>query len=194
MRRLIALTCLLPALIVLAIGCAERRTPTEIEAHPPDWNKVGSADFHGTFVRNEGDRFCVECHALHERGTRELPGCDECHNGPGGHPWGWMSPDSADFHGNAVAASGPTVCQACHGQDYRGGWSGVSCYTCHSDGPSGHPDGWMDPRSSSFHGLAMLLQGVDNCTRCHGHGLGGGTSGVACSECHGVTPPGSQAP
>jgi len=47
------------------------------------------------------------------------------------HPDGWK-----DDHGDYVEDNGYTSCATCHGSDYKGGWSGVSCYQCH-DGPSG---------------------------------------------------------
>lgn len=51
-------------------------------------------------------------------------------------------------------------------------------------GPSGHPDGWLNLLSPSFHGR-VSQGGVGDGRRCHGFGLGGGTSGLARSECHG---------
>ncbi len=47
------------------------------------------------------------------------------------HPEGWKHD-----HGNYVEHNGYTSCATCHGSDYRGGTSGVSCYQCHN-GPSG---------------------------------------------------------
>lgn len=50
------------------------------------------------------------------------------------HPAGWYGD-----HGDYVEDHGYASCSECHGADYRGGWSGVSCYQCH-DGPSGDDD------------------------------------------------------
>ena len=50
------------------------------------------------------------------------------------HPDGWK-----DQHGDYVEKNGYTSCAQCHGQDYRGGTSGVSCYQCHN-GPNGGDD------------------------------------------------------
>lgn len=169
----------------LLAGCADRRDPVEIRAHPSEWNEVSSLDFHGARVTASGPSFCITCHGSDLRGSAGVPGCFDCHAGAGGHPGGWASPAADEFHGDAVAETGPSPCATCHGADYQGGWSETSCYDCHAGGPSGHPDGWMIPASASFHGLEVLTDGVDRCTTCHGFGLSGGTSGVACADCHG---------
>jgi len=173
------------AALAFSSGCVERRSPVEIEAHPAAWNSPASPDFHGDRVEKANPSGCVPCHGADYRGEAGVPGCYDCHDGPGGHPGGWADREAEQFHGESVEKAGPMACRTCHGTDYRGGWSGVSCYECHAGGPSGHPDGWMNRSSASFHGLKVLTQGVEDCTRCHGFGLGGGTTGVACASCHG---------
>ena len=186
MQRSRARLVWLPALLIalVATGCAERRSPAEIETHPAEWSLPGSPDFHGTRVLAEGSDWCRACHGATLKGEARAPGCDECHLDEGGHPQGWMTPGNPAFHGNAVAAAGPFGCRNCHGQDYRGGRTGISCFTCHADGPSGHPDGWMNEHAASFHGYVVQREGVSDCVRCHGVGLTGGTSRVACARCH----------
>ncbi len=178
-------SCIAAALVVFG-GCAERRSPIEISAHPVAWNASSSADFHGTRVARDGVEGCVDCHGAALAGDAAVPGCDDCHAGAGGHPFGWAARTSPRFHGDAVRISGPSPCRVCHGDDYAGGWSNVGCAECHAGGPSGHPDGWMEPNTSAFHGLRMMVQGVESCTPCHGPGLGGGSSGLACGVCHEV--------
>ena len=71
----------------------------------------------------------------------------------------------------------------CHGDDYLGGTSGVSCYQCHAGGPSGHPTTsiWVgSPDSDDFHGEDDIAR----CVTCHGDDYLGGTSGVSCYQCH----------
>jgi hypothetical protein len=165
-------------------GCVDERLPTQLRTHPTAWNDPASVDFHGARVLMRGDAECLECHKAVGPGVNRVPSCDECHLNGGGHPQGWMTPSSPNFHGNSVAARGPRPCAQCHGADYRGGTVGISCFTCHADGPSGHPDGWLNENSASFHGLRVRQQGTADCERCHGANLGGGTSGVACSRCH----------
>ena len=51
-----------------------------------------------------------------------------------------FAPDAAGFRAIAQPYF-ERHCVACHGADYLGGWSAVSCYQCH-DGPNGnHPEG-----------------------------------------------------
>ena len=173
-------------LAITLFGCADRRSVNEVDAHPASFTEESSADFHGNFVLRDGVESCRGCHGTELKGEAEAPSCAGagCHDGAGGHPYGWVVPSSAHFHGDAVAANGNAACANCHGSNFRGGWSGVSCFDCHAGGPSGHPDGWLEPRSSSFHGQVVLQEGVNDCTRCHGFGLSGGTSGVACADCH----------
>lgn len=74
---------------------------------------------------------------------------------------------SDNFHGRVLARLdwGFPVCAGCHGSDFSGGTSGVSCLGCHRAGPTA-------------------------CTTCHGdgptsraHPVHAGAS-VACGECH----------
>lgn len=54
------------------------------------------------------------------------------------HPVGWSTPtDPKSFHGAALRASFYDfgACENCHGEDLRGGKSGVDCQTCHAEGP-----------------------------------------------------------
>ncbi len=88
------------------------------------------------------------------------------------HRGGILDPASSDFHGKLIQAEKYDfkVCQSCHGQDFSGGTSGVSCLTCHADGPTA---------CSTCHGAIAA-------DASHGRHLGGGPLGKAyqCSECH----------
>lgn len=55
------------------------------------------------------------------------------------HPEGWLTEDADSFHGQALRAAGwdLSACKGCHGADYAGGSTGVSCVTCHSRTPEG---------------------------------------------------------
>jgi hypothetical protein len=175
--------------MALAFGCAERKSPTDsqIQAHPQGWAEPASEPFHGTRVGRDGADGCRGCHGTDLRGKGKANDCSQCHlGGAGGHPASqeWLTPTSGGFHGLEVEREGPAPCSTCHGEDFRGGWSGVSCYLCHAGGPSGHPEGWLAPASPRFHGQAVFDGGQAECMRCHGSDLGGGTSGLACSLCH----------
>ncbi len=183
-----AALALLAGLVSIAIGtgCAERRSPEEPEigGHPEEFNQAASVDFHGTRVRERGPEACETCHGPDLAGAPGVPGCDDCHAGAGGHPRNWVRADAALFHGDEVAANGPGPCADCHGVDFAGGWSEVSCSACHAGGPSGHPEGWLDPDATSFHGRRVHVEGVIGCARCHGFPPSSGTAGVSCADCH----------
>jgi hypothetical protein len=171
------------ALAVALWGCAERQDTSEILAHPQEWSTVEAADFHGRRVEGQGTDRCVSCHGIDLDGAGAAPSCYECHDGPGGHPDGWSS-RPVPGHRTEIALRGNGECRACHGETFTGGWSGVSCYACHAGGPSGHADGWMNERSAAFHGYYVATNSSLSCTDCHGMDLLGGSSGVACSDCH----------
>jgi hypothetical protein len=84
-------------------------------------------------------------------------------------------------HGRTASLFGPAACGACHGTDYRGGWSDVSCYECHVGPYAVHTLGWAEPWA---HGAVVESNGSDGCTECHGADLRGGGSGVSCWLCH----------
>jgi hypothetical protein len=184
----IALAALLAALLsaTLPLGCADRKAPEEPEigGHPAEFNQAASVDFHGTRIRERGVSACRTCHGEDLTGGPGLAGCYDCHDGPGGHPPRWARPDAPVFHGAAVEAEGLGPCKGCHGLDLAGGWSGVSCSECHAGGAGGHPDGWMTPDATSFHGRLVHLEGVIGCARCHGFPPSRGTAGVSCADCH----------
>jgi hypothetical protein len=105
----------------------------------------------------------------------------------GTHPADWNNPQSEQFHGLVVTQTGPASCQSCHGEEYEGGTSDISCYTCHAGFP--HPEGFLQPGSPNYH--ATYIKNVINyniisCKNCHGSSYAGGSSGVSCktSGCH----------
>ena len=154
--------------------------------HPRGWFDSSSDNYHGLKVAAEGPSVCVPCHGEDYKGVANKGfSCYKCHNGPSGHPsTGWLEKTSPNYHGLKVAQTGPSVCAACHGEDYQGGTSGVSCYTCHN-GPSGHPStGWFDSSSDNYHGLKVAQTGPSICAACHGEDYQGGTNGVSCYTCH----------
>jgi predicted CxxxxCH...CXXCH cytochrome family protein len=56
----------------------------------------------------------------------------------GTHPVGWIYQESVNFHGKYLynyKQFNLVACKQCHGSDYNGGVSGVSCITCHPSSP-----------------------------------------------------------
>lgn len=87
------------------------------------------------------------------------------------HPEGWSSPSSETFHGKFVleSAEPSESCQSCHGQNYKGGTSGVACTTCHAAYP--HPEGFANPSSGDFHEVVFQDTrdwDLTTCQECHG--------------------------
>ncbi len=93
----------------------------------------------------------------------------------GNHPAEWVS-----VHPSYALPDG-TKCAPCHGDDLRGGISGVSCFSasvggvsCHAEGPAFHPADWVQT-----HRVAALPDGA-SCTPCHGSDLRGGALAPSC--------------
>lgn len=98
------------------------------------------------------------------------------------HTAGWLPAG----HKTAAQAN-ESSCAGCHGSDYSGGTSHVSCSSCHLGGVNSvHPLDWgasIVPK----HGSYEIANGSQACasTYCHGTNLGGVTdSGPACTSCH----------
>ena len=82
------------------------------------------------------------------------------------HPEEWNTVQSADFHGEKVLAAGYESCKSCHGIDFKGGKSGVSCNDCHATFP--HPDQWNLIGNANSHGeyIKATMSAMDNCKKC----------------------------
>ena len=163
---------------------------------------------------------CINCHrdTVNADGTINLASGKHVNgrNDGGGHPAGWADPNA---HGPA-ANGGLANCTSCHGTDFAGGFSGVSCNACHAS--NGHPN-WQT-ECTFCHGSATRTadltfpdvgtgtvvranlaapplgsQGETNSTAyavgAHQAHTTAGTFARAsqCSECHGPTLPGGTA-
>jgi len=107
----------------------------------------------------------------------------------GQHPKTWLQTHYVEFLNH------PAQCTTCHGSTTdkasAGGVSGVSCFTCHPNGPS-HQAGWETP---SKHGRLGAMPaptttvGFAACTKCHGSTYDNpvGTT-PACTACHTKAP------
>ncbi|MDA8423860.1 MAG: hypothetical protein M0Z89_11055 [Nitrospiraceae bacterium] len=98
------------------------------------------------------------------------------------HPAGWLPAGHM-----AAAKTDVTVCAECHGSDYAGGISGVSCTLCHLGGvDSVHPAAWSQ-NTGTYHAPYAASNGTTACSNmyCHGNGLTGvAGSGPSCTSCH----------
>lgn len=106
------------------------------------------------------------------------------------HPEGWSRTSSANFHGNTIRQNkwDMSICQTCHGREYSGGVSGVSCQTCHTapGGPEAcntcHGGVNNAPPRDLSRNTAVTARGVGAHQT---HVLGTSRADAnQCSECH----------
>ena len=90
------------------------------------------------------------------------------------HGFGLMDPTSESFHGADVVRLGNNleVCANCHGADFKGGTTGVSCTTCHTEpgGPTACTTCHGTPPESGAHLAHAMSPRFDRpveCTECH---------------------------
>ena len=210
---------LFAAFVVFGVGCAEREDPASIpiQAHPEGWTNPADEDFHGVYLNENFDAVrealaedpslepesfrgvadgCRSCHGQ-ALGFQSQEQCLSCHASgnveSGGHPAPsvYLAPQDDGFHGKVIAEAMSTdQCQVCHGVEYDGGWSAVSCVACHEGGRSGHPstDAMFRPSSDDYHATRLAERGPGNCAECHGEKGGGGWTTVACTTCHAGNP------
>ncbi len=190
MRKNILKNYLFFAAFVLLVGaiywgCSEDNNPLPSKTHTEDWNNPQSENFHGVKVLEVGYESCKSCHGHDFLGGDSDVSCYGCHAAfP--HTKEWMVISSDGFHGKYLSENDWPVeeCQKCHGEDYGGGATGVSCYDCHTVFP--HPEDWLTASSDKFHGKYIRQNGwsLESCQECHGQDYGGGETKVACTTCH----------
>lgn len=192
----------------------------------PAWSSTGHGQYilgpasarHSPEVKAAKEAECQVCHGSDYSGGVSGVACSSCHNHES-YPQlhrrpGWNTyNDSGNGHGNHVLvnlANRKASCKLCHGDDFRGGNSGVDCSNsrCHANYPHGDPASFRsfrdDPVTLSWvstrHGPAAL-GGQDarrtNCgsANCHGSDLRGRTVATvqvySCFLCHSQFPHGT---
>ena len=115
----------------------------------------------------------------------------------GKHSAGWVVANSGGKHPSSFL-SAPDTCTECHGTDYKGGVTAVSCFSsdrngisCHRQGPSGHPAGWNLATAHGAHAKAAIVgaDGMAFCAHCHGPDYrGNGATQKDCFRCHKAAP------
>ena len=86
--------------------------------------------------RRVGPRVLIVAAILALSCSEEREREDACTDCDGVHPAGILDPESEDFHGRELARRdwNFALCAGCHGQEFDGGKSGVSCLACHQEG------------------------------------------------------------
>jgi len=156
--------------------------------HNDNWNVSSSGENHGAYLSgiNFSLKGCQHCHGEDYTGGSSEISCFTCHsNYP--HKADWLKEDSNDFHGQYLKEGdwSSESCQSCHGDDYKGGISKISCFTCHEDYPH-LTNFYAGKGNEDFHGnhIRQANWSLDNCKTCHGIDYKGGTSEKTCSKCH----------
>lgn len=179
--------CLLAvaASLSLLLGCEEWADKSRYDA--PEDHTISKKKARHLPGLNDPGINCVECHGTDLSGGVVGVSCFECH----GREWTGTGA-SGDIH-NVIRDgvrhgtglySPESSCSRCHGNDLRGGSVNVSCYQCH--GPVWTAEGTEHTanRGGVLHAPG-LTDPRDNCSRCHGSDLRGGSVGVSCYQCHG---------
>jgi len=106
----------------------------------------------------------------------------------GKHQAGWYVANAGGAH-TAAFGQDANACQQCHGSDYTGGISKVSCFSasfngmgCHAailDASNRHAAGWVVAGTGGAHPAAFLDNSA-SCRSCHGSNYTGGPSRVSC--------------
>jgi hypothetical protein len=115
-------------------SCSKDADPIPSVSHPPEWNEPGSEIFHGNKVLAVGSETCIPCHGADYSGGTSGIACSDCH-ATFPHPPTWSTPGSDSSHAAYLKSQYWDMdrCKDCHGEDYTGGTSGVSCYNCHTN-------------------------------------------------------------
>jgi hypothetical protein len=189
-------SCFAMALALLAWGCAGKAgNAAPFSAvkgeHPAAWVSTHYADY----IKNPDQ--CRSCHGSTsdpaQSGGIVKVSCYTCHTAPVDHPANW-----ADHlqHGRAGAQLAPgadrrsmagfAVCAGCHGSDYLGGITSVSCKSCHTKAP--HPNKpWVSTTLLNSTHVETSVGNAPECAKCH-------TAGANSDLKPLITPPAGTAP
>ena len=167
------------AALAFAAGCSDANTPggeSHIDASGNSisgWLSVPSGGTHTSSATREygsGAFSCTQCHGSDLSGGISGASCfgnpAGCHHGPVA---GWVADSpAAQNHGvsakKAPGSSGFVSCQICHGKDFSGGGSQVSCFTCHEVNAPHPAQPW---RGSPYTHTTVDNANVPVCAQCH---------------------------
>ncbi len=132
----VIIIAIISVIMIFLTSCSNDAEPLPSVTHPEGWNLPEAENFHGNKVLTIGSEFCISCHGADYSGGESGVACADCHpTFP--HPPTWSTPGSDSSHAAYLKSSiiywDMDRCKDCHGEDYRGGVSGVSCYLCHTN-------------------------------------------------------------
>lgn len=169
------------AFSLLLVGCVATSVDKapQISAkgnHPVSWIQNHWAEY----VKNPTQ--CGTCHGSvtdpAAAGGIAKVSCFTCHNDGVNHPTGWAAPAQHGRRGAQVAPDshdgkamvGFAHCAKCHGDDYTGGVSGVSCKKCHTTAPHAAKP-WINTTSGTASNHDKTDEGnAAECLKCHSAG------------------------
>lgn len=166
--------------------------------HPAGWGREveegEKLPKHAVWAKTRLPSCRNSCHGDDFSGGTSNKVCSTCHPYPHDDTWAVKPEQGATEHGAYVLSQGGSASCAgvCHGTDFMGGDSKVSCKQseCHAQYP--HAAEWgrsVDPQKAPLHGPWVLANGKTECKNaCHGTNLNGGTSETPCDKCHTVYP------
>jgi len=177
------------AAFAAAAGCSTAETPggsgTNMNHVLPSgssvsgWVVTPSGGTHAStatldYIANNGSSGCTQCHGSDLSGGISGVSCfgntAGCHHGP---VTGWVATaPAAQQHGvsakKAPGSSGFASCQICHGSNFSGGGSNVSCYICHPLTPHARRP-WRASAGSLYDHGTTDTANASVCYTCHAY-------------------------
>jgi len=165
--------------------------------HNAEWINMSSSSNHGKYYVDPANSTCTSaCHGDNFSGKGLAKSCFECHR-PYPHNTDWTNMDSPSDHGRFYVesyvlpdTSNAECATACHGEDFSGGSTSISCdsVNCHSDNIFPHVDQGQILWGVTGHQTKVNTLGSDTlCVKCHSdykRGADGGALITCTSYCH----------
>ncbi len=178
-------------------GCANDHSSGGMSS-PPDWVVVPSGGQHAKsatrdYIADNGSIPCTECHGADLSGGSSQVSCfgnpAGCHHGPVS---GWIATSpAAQSHGvsakQAPGSSGFVSCQICHGRNFSGGESQVSCFPCHRANAPHPARPWHGP---TYTHINTNTENAQVCAQCHFPGSLNNPANYPATPAAAGTPPG----
>jgi len=185
-------------LLITLAGCSTPSNKNYLEGPPPSISlkeaeklypsifphsaNFKQGDVHGPAVFAKSLDVCLKCHD--ESKTRDtIPPCFSCHDESTIHRAQYFK--AGTKHGPvAIEKNYRGTCVKCHGDDFKGGKSNISCIRseCHSE-DSAFPHIPTNMREKGVHGELFFSKNREKCLSCHVQGIGNKKS-CYDSDCH----------
>ncbi|EKD41883.1 MAG: cytochrome c family protein, partial [uncultured bacterium] len=158
------------------ISCSSCHT---VYPHEQNWKQPEN---HGVSALASNKVDCQKCHGDDLQGGISNVSCFTCHPAYPHQAANWPTYQGHGLNILATLGKDKNSCKPCHGEDFKGGISNVSCYQCHTNYP--HPAGF---KKSDVHGPLAFGAGKESCDSnfCHASDFEGNAPYVpGCVSCH----------